>query len=392
MKNPLWILNIILVIFLLAIFVYIGFSLHKSTEIEITPLKPLEQISLPKYNKPKSKDIKYIYEGNDLFDTFSPTAADVLPVLTLPNLPQPPAPKPVVIQQAPEIQFLEPLPIKISGIIASSIESNSQVSIVNTKTKETESYRVGDKIADAYIIRIFPNKIILIRSNGQQETLYMSPEDAYEEIQKLKETNWTDVVQQQAPDKFIINSNAFVHRVTSLAQLIEMLDVTTAFSKGENIGCRIGKMDKQSVGYALGLLPEDIIISIADIPPTTTTNRVNIYNKIFALKSGESIKIQIQRNGKKITNNYTIIAKNNNTNEKSKSENSISVIEAKKKDPKNKKSANTLAQKIDTFSSQLTTMNKRHDLKRQIYESKKRDRQAMLQFGNRESVLKNLIN
>ena len=37
-------------------------------------------------------------------------------------------------------------------------------------------------------------------------------------------------------------------------------------------------------------------------------------------------------------------------------------------------------------------MNKRHDLKRQIYESKKRDRQAMLQFGSRESVLKNLIN
>jgi hypothetical protein len=392
MKSSLWILNIILAIFLLAIFVYIGFSLRKSTDIEISPLKPLTKISLPKYDKPKPKDIKYIYEGNDLFGTFSPTATDVLPVLTLPNLPQPPAPKPVVIQQDPEIQFLEPLPIKISGIIVSSIESNSQVSIVNTKTKETESYRVGDKIADAYIIRIFPNKIILIRSNGQQETLYMSPEDASEEIQKLKETSWTDVIQQQAPGKFIINSHAFVHRVTSLAQLIEMLDATTAFSKGESIGCRIGKMNNKSIGYALGLLPEDIIINIADIPPTTTTNRVNIYNKIFALKSGESVKVEIQRNGKKITNSYTIIATNNNTtNEESKSENSPPAI-IKKGDNKNEKATNPLPKKIETFSSQLNTMNKRHNLKRQIYESKKRDRQAMLQFGSRESVLKNLIN
>ena len=110
---------------------------------------------------PKPQDLRLIYETNDLFSTYKPVVIPEIEKERLPSLPLPPAPKPVITQQPPPIQFLDPLPIKITGIIASSNEAKSQVSIMNNNTNKTDSYTMGDKLFDAYIIRIFPRKIVI---------------------------------------------------------------------------------------------------------------------------------------------------------------------------------------------------------------------------------------
>ena len=38
--------------------------------------------------------------------------------------------------------------------------------------------KTGDVIEDAQLMRIFSNKVVLVRSNGQQEVLYLREKDA----------------------------------------------------------------------------------------------------------------------------------------------------------------------------------------------------------------------
>ena len=286
---------------------FIIYSIKNITERpRISSLKTMPKPEIIKKEGPKPKDLRLIYEENDLFGTYRPAFIPEKIVEAIPSLPQPPAPKPVIRQQPPPIQFLEPLPIKITGIIASSNEAKSQVSIMNNNTKKTDSYRVGDKLFDAYIIRIFPKKIIIIRSNGQQETLFLFTADAQAEITTIQDPAWGEAIQRLSEFAYLINPSIFVTKMTSLAQFIESVDITTAFKNEQSIGLRVGKMDSKSVGYALGFMPGDTVTMIQSIPPTTTKNRMKIYNALSQLAIGSSIKVQFTRRGQSHTNEYTL--------------------------------------------------------------------------------------
>lgn len=50
--------------------------------------------------------------------------------------------------------------------------------IADNKTNQEGTFKVGDTVQDAQLIRIFSNKIILLRNNGQQEVLYLREQDA----------------------------------------------------------------------------------------------------------------------------------------------------------------------------------------------------------------------
>jgi len=379
MRTPLWILNSIIALSLVLILIFVFYSSKKfDSGIKVEAIKPSEYPELAKEEKLKPKDIRYIYEGNDLFQTFEQIKPEIPKVLPIPELPKPPAPKPIISQTNPEVQFLEPLPIKITGIIAHSDESKSQVTLINNNTKESTSYKVGDKVFDAYILRIFAKKIILIRSNGQQETLYMYPEDAEKEINELKQTNWTDVVQQFEQNKFIVNVDNFVLRVQSLAQLIEMLDLSTAFKQGISIGCRIGKIEEKSIGYAFGFRPGDMIIDVANIAPIDTISRINIYNILKALKNNDTVKVSFARNGEKIE--YTYLIKTSAAEESEEETNSIKFT--------NKNNEEQKIQRMEKLKNQLNKIEKNYNIEAQIQNAKKQDKDNMLNFGN-ESILDN---
>ena len=333
---------------------------------------------------PKPKDLRMIYEENDLFGTFKPAILPEKVVPAIPSLPRPPAPKPVITPQPPPIQFLEPLPIKITGIIASSNEAKSQVSIMNNNTKKTDSYKVGDKLFDAYIIRIFPKKIVIIRSNGQQETLFMFPPDAQAEIKNLQDTEWSEIIQRQTESAFLVNPHTLTSRITSLAQFIDMLDITTAFKQGQSIGIRIGKMDNKSIGFALGFMPGDTILKIQNIPPTTTKNRLQIYNNLTAAELGTRISVLVRRKGRELIQEYTLFALPEGSEE--------STVPAQAAPPP--------AENLPVFPTK--TLNEVQEVKKAFMqgpklaqtdatdfarELKKRDRQAMQYFGGRDALI-----
>lgn len=307
MKSPLWIITSALTILLFAVIVSIIFSAKKIVETpRATPIKVPTSIVLEEEKEINPKDFRMIYEEKDIFGTYKPMAIPEAVTETLPVLPPPPFPRPVMPRQRPSLQFLPPLPIKISGIIASNKDENSQVSLLNTNTRKTTSYKVGEMVMDAYVLRIFPRKLIILRSNGQQETLFMYPEDAQLELENLKDVTWTDVVQQQTATSFLLNPTSFAARMASLAGLIDALDATPAVKEGAAIGIRVGKMDRSSIGYALGFQPGDLITHVADISTDSTENRMKAYNKAVQMKMGSVCTVTCVRNGRQLKLSYTL--------------------------------------------------------------------------------------
>jgi type II secretory pathway component PulC len=307
MKSPLWIITSTFAIILVALFAFILYSMKS---LFVAPKTATIKVSsLPELGKKEEavpRDVSIIYEEHDLFSTYRPSIMPVKPIDILPAIPTPPLRIPMKNKPAQAMQFLKPLPLKISGIIGSNNEMKSQVSFVNTNTGKTESFKVGDKVLDAYILRILPKKVIVVRSNGQQETIYVYANEAQEDIKEMQDMSWSDVVQQQSEHSYLINPTAFSSRVPSLADLIEMLDLNTVSRGGKPLGVRIGNMKDTSLGFAAGFEPGDIITKIYSTAPVSTDERMALFNEIAALDLGAQIPVQYLRNSTLYTTTFTL--------------------------------------------------------------------------------------
>ncbi len=269
----------------------------------IEPSRP----RVPTKKESTTVNLAKIYEY-DLFDTYQKEFAQAENPEHLEPLPEPPSPMPVRIPEEPKPQFIEPLPVTLKGIIVIlNDDSKNRVIIMDNRTNKETSYRVGDMIEDAQIIRIFSNKVILMRSNGQQEVLYLREKDAKMDPSYVNSGgNWQEVITSTAPGTFTVNTADFVSRVQSLGQFIDILEVTTAYKAGESVGCRIHSTGPGSLGSALGLQKDDLIVKVNDITVTSTQNRLAIYNQIMTLKTNDVIHVTLIRNGQEIVLNYIL--------------------------------------------------------------------------------------
>ena len=276
MRQPFWIVNSILLLELLASTYFILFMPVKMPNIKsITPVAiPQSQVI-----SPDNQDYSFIYE-NDLFGTKSQPSSlgedfsvesDIFPAP--PELYAPEAPMPFATP------FLEPMHIALTGIMTFGNNLENIAIILDQTTKEEVNYRIGDRVQDAQIINITKHKVELIRNNGQQETIYLYQREAKSDMEKT-DINWNKFIQSTGYHQFAIDLDQFVEHVRNLGNLIELLDLTTAFQDGESLGCRVGQAGYKSLGGAMGLETGDVIISIAGIPTKNTKDRFEIYQKI----------------------------------------------------------------------------------------------------------------
>lgn len=302
MKHPFWLINDLLFFVLMVV---VGFMLISQQKAPAPiSLTPTAEIKLPK--KAVSKiDLSKIYT-NDLFETYQPPAKEEAETVGKITMPEPPTPQPVKVPLALPPKFLEPLPIVLKGIITLSDDSENIAIIQDSKSSVTKNYKAGDKIEDAQLIRILSNKIILVRSNGQQETLYVNQFDAELDQQLHWRTNWSPIVQKKGDYDYLIDAQAFVKVIPNLAELIDKLNLITVYRKGKSIGCRIGILQPKSIGIALGLQTGDIIESINNIPATTTDSRFEIYQRIISMDTGSTIHVNLLRNQEEIVISYTL--------------------------------------------------------------------------------------
>lgn len=302
MKHPFWLVNDLLLIILLTVIGFMFISQQREpTKVSLTSQA---EIKLPKKSVSKI-DLSKIY-SNDLFETYQAPVISGEPLLPKITMPEPPSPKPVKVPLALPPKFLEPLQITLKGIISLQDETGNVAIIQDNKTSTTKNYTVGTKIEDAQLIRILSNKIILVRSNGQQETLYVNQYDAELDQQLQWRTSWSSVIQQKGANNYLVDPNTFIEAIPNLSELIDKINLVTVYKKGRSVGCRVGLLQPKSIGTALGLQQGDIIESINNIPATTTDSRFEIYQKIITMNIGDTIMVNLLRHQTELVITYTL--------------------------------------------------------------------------------------
>lgn len=298
MRHPLWILNSTLLSLCIATLFFILLSRQNIPEDE-----NIEPTTTPKAVEKQASEIniKKIYEY-DLFGTYRKEPVETKQPDYLQPLPTPPQPRALQIPEEPKPQFIDPLKISLRGItyIVNDYTKNRAI-IADSVTSKESIYKVGDIIEDAQLIKIFNKKVVFLRANGQQEVIYLREQDAKLDQEYIAIGDWKEVVQKLSDNVYVINKNKFTQRVRTVAQFIELFDLTTVYKKGVSIGCRIGASGQATIAQSFGFSPEDIIISVNNIPATDTPNRLNIYKNILNLKDNETIIVKVVRN------NYPVI-------------------------------------------------------------------------------------
>ncbi len=300
MRHPLWILNSVLFCLVMAALIFAFFSQQEVPERESIEPSPSAGVK-----KEVTKiTIERIYE-HDLFDTYQKEILKPGEPITMP-LPEPPKSVPVEIPPIPKPAFIEPLKITLKGIMATSDDSDNVAIIQDNNTKREATYKVGDKVEDAQLIRIFKNKIIFLRSNGQQEVLYLRQQDAQLDPTFAKTSDWKDIIKKVAPNNYQVNPTLFVDKIPNLGDLIDMLDLTTVYQQGNSVGLHVGNTENNALAKALGVEKGDTILRVNDIDATDTKNRVAIYKNVISLHEGDSVKVTLQRDHQIFILTYTL--------------------------------------------------------------------------------------
>lgn len=371
MISPLWALNSLLAVLGLVTLGFIFF-----TQERIPPrvsIKPSITIAPPKKEVSKI-DIARIYQ-NDLFNTYITPTAPLQPEekpKVIP-LPIPPKIKPVTPLAPPQPVFLPPLSLILKGVILTSLDTDSRAIVADTKTNKEALYKIGDTLEDAELIYIGKNNVIFIRSNGQQETVFLSGKDAQKDPIYLHEASWDTVVRKISDSEFMIDPITLKERITSLAQLLDMLDVTAVFIKAKEYGCRIGKLEKNSFGRAIGLEQDDVITTVNHIPTNSTQQRIAIYETVKNLPLGAQIIVTLIRNGEEKT--ITLSLARLTALQETVTTSTLAAM------PRQTVTRNEQAMRLLTSSPELDET---------VKSIKKRDRLAMTGHGGRRNVIQRI--
>jgi type II secretory pathway component PulC len=300
MRSQLWVINsaLIALFFVVMLILLVG----QPTLVVRRRLESVPSVALVSSSASSLLDTSYIYE-HDIFGTSASSAVQapkppVAPAVA--PIPHPPAPAahPAVDAQQGAPAFLPPLSIALKGIIYAPYEHDHRAIVEDKKTAQERLCKVGDIVLDAEIIRIESNKVMFLRSNGQQEIVYASSFEAQKDpLYQRAEGKYSALVpvHQVSPVEFLVDPHLFVLYVTNLAQFLDMLDVTTVFEKGRSIGCRIGLLPSPSLGILLGLQSGDIVATINGIPTGTSKERNAIYQQVSSMQEGTSIKVDVLR-------------------------------------------------------------------------------------------------
>lgn len=207
-------------------------------------------------------------------------AGEVVPLIPIPLAPDP------IQMELPtknEINFLPPLQVFVRGTIISSNPNQNKTFIENGRSHEEKGYSVGDIVEDAQIMFIGKDKVVFIRSNGQQESIYLHAAASIKNNEEeFRKSNWDVVVAEDENKIKRINVALIKERSQTVGHFINELDLATYFDKGIPVGCQIGANDtKGSLAHALGLKSGDLIISVNGIPTSTIDSRVMIYEQIM---------------------------------------------------------------------------------------------------------------
>ncbi|MBT4594912.1 hypothetical protein HOD08_03470 [bacterium] len=298
MRQPLWVLNWAL----LTMFIFSTLANHLLRQ-EPPKLRPRIASTDDAATASKAAPVEQIYGHRDIFGLFSqPSSVAQKNSLVLP-IPSFNAPTP---QNAPALEapkFLPPLGIGLNGIILSSRENESIAMIADESGKE-KLHHFGDTIKDGTIIKIAQNRIVILRSNGQQETVFLRKIAV---LPGAEEKPLIDTIVKKLKDTaYNIDLSRFPELVPSLGSFMEELSLSPEFDSGTMIGIKVGSIGVNSLGEKIGLQKDDIISTINNISLTSAQGRIQAYEAVKKSTDKNYVAAQITRDGQPLLITYKL--------------------------------------------------------------------------------------
>ncbi len=302
MKQQMWLLNssllvLLLIAWIVSLLLYIESPLVKKNGFATIASASMIQESLL---APDHFDAIFTY---DLFgavvvskQTGLGPKSFVTPVPEQPPIEEEEPPVP------PKQEFIDPLPLTVKGIILSSDETHD-VAMIEDETKKESLYHLGDAIKDGTIIKIVRDRVVILRTNGQQEIFFLRKDDVPRDMSS--EAAWVNVVKKIDDHTFAIDRENFLKVVPSLGNFIERTSIIgTIYENGKPLGIRIGQLDPHEVGAMLGLKIGDIIVSINGVSVVEERNRLQIFEQIKTMSRGDQLMVRSIRDKKEETFTY----------------------------------------------------------------------------------------
>ncbi len=249
-------------------------------------------------------NLKSIYE-DDIFKThISSLAPEIAPDSDM-QIPQPPTYQQLVQGEQALPAFLEPLPITVTGMMTFADENQNRIMVRDNRDQIERAYQVGDELEDAQIVRILPNKVLIIRANSQQETLFLREQDVASDLDQI-EPDWASMITSELPNNYQIKTKEFVIQVKNIGNLVDLLNLITAYKAGVSIGVKIGNNATSPLVNQLGLQSDDIILSINDMSVAQVQERLSAYNLVINPNT-TTVNLKVLRNQQPIELNYTLL-------------------------------------------------------------------------------------
>lgn len=304
MNRPLWIINSSMLGLLIACLLFIAlYRVRIQAPVALAP-EPLALRDASQYIA--SIDQSKIY-ANDLFGTFiAPVVHEDDKEPTVPVMPTAPIPRTIQPPQELPPRFLEPLNITLTGIIWMPDQSLCRAIVIDNVTKQEVNYKVGDELEDAQVIRIARDHIVCVRSNGQQESIYLTQLAATLAQETIARTDWSQTVIARSKNNYLVDVSDFVETVASVGEFIELADLATAYIQGRSVGCKIGAIERQGLIAALGFKQNDIITSVDGYSVYTAQERLAVAQHLMALAKNSVIKVEIMRSSNPLILTYTL--------------------------------------------------------------------------------------
>lgn len=259
------------------------------------PLATTKQIS----TTPK---IEKIYL-NDLFDTYTSTelsAQNSQP--SLPTVPPKPSPVQVIAPTEEPSEFLSPLEITVRGTVLSS-QPDASAALIEDETGKEKSFHLGEMVKDAQLVKIAHDRIVILRPNGQQDTLFLRALN--KNVLAENEHKWLDIVKKIDENNYDVDLYSIRIEIPSIGQLLDIFSITTAFEAEKPIGLRVGELKANSLAEALGFKPGDVIVEIDNIPLGPINNRIEAFTSLTNVTMNKSVSVIFMRDEEKITHTYT---------------------------------------------------------------------------------------
>lgn len=304
MKQHLWALNSsLLCIFGLTIFASLGLQTTAPRhQTIIAPPAPTIKVS-------HNPSLEELYGPRDLFGLFVKPTTPTVKTLEIPKAPQftvPPMPQ---TPKNSSLKLAPPLSLLISGIIFSPERPDRSVAMISDDTNKETLYHLGDRIKDGMIIQISQDRLVILRSNGQQETFFLRKDVTLESLNGKGDgdASTEKVALETAENTYTLSKEIFSRRIQSLGDFLQEFDLMPLYAQGKIKGFTVGATEDDSCALDLGLKTNDMITKINDYDIAEIKNRVKIYEMLTQGEYAQPIVIKVIRDGKELTKTINVV-------------------------------------------------------------------------------------